>query len=379
MAAKYRKIDPRLWTDERFVELGPTEKLVAMYILTAQSNRCGLFAISNAMGSEQTGIDPDSYAIAFRKVCDTHHWEYDQTRRVVFIPTWFKYNPPENPKHLTGCLRDLHDLPQTALLERFKANTHHLPESCLEVFRIAMGIAIPIAMQYQEQKQEQKQEQEQKQKQEQSLSPRAGGCEAVAATAGEPLPNTARPRQPLARGGPPAPEPPEPARSTEAFATAAAEDVTDDERSAAYRAFDEWGAMKAPTGRGYPLQAEQSENRKVATLLEVLAQEPPVIHGGRQVPQHRLVPIVVEQLRKSGAKFPPRGVDYATAAVRNRLAEWAASGLSPADPKAASSGRIDYATAAVAKQMAQLPEVMEGVEKMAASLQRKPRGGSHAQ
>ncbi len=54
MATKYRKIDTRMWRDERFTRLSTEEKLVAGYCLTAQSNRCGIFVFSPAMAAEVT-------------------------------------------------------------------------------------------------------------------------------------------------------------------------------------------------------------------------------------------------------------------------------------------------------------------------------------
>lgn len=138
----YRKIDPRMWTDEAFAELEPVEKLIAIYCITAQSNRCGLFRFSMAKAAEDTGVTPDSYDIAMGKVCHTLAWKYDNQRRVLYLPTWFKYNPPENPKHLEGCLKDLHDLPQTHLLEEFARNTEYIPPHCTEAFGIAMQIAM---------------------------------------------------------------------------------------------------------------------------------------------------------------------------------------------------------------------------------------------
>ncbi len=155
MAAKYRKIDPRIWTDESFAQLDSTEKLVALYAITSQSNRCGLFRFSPGRAAEETALDADSYATAFAKVCDRLRWKYDQKRRVLYLPTWWKYNPPENPKHLHGCLDDLHDLPQTTLLKDFAANDRFIPDHSKPEFSIAMQ----IAMANQEQKQELEQEQ----------------------------------------------------------------------------------------------------------------------------------------------------------------------------------------------------------------------------
>ncbi|HEV7298698.1 MAG TPA: hypothetical protein VGN72_04975 [Tepidisphaeraceae bacterium] len=156
MAAKYRKIDPRIWTDEAFAELSSIEKLVALYTITAQSNRCGLFRFSTAKAAEETGLDSDSYDKAFGNVCHRLAWKYDSRRRVLYLPTWWKYNPPENPKHLKGCLEDLHDLPQSSLLTEFGKNDRYMPEHCRRDFSIAMQIAMANQEQEQEREQEQK-------------------------------------------------------------------------------------------------------------------------------------------------------------------------------------------------------------------------------
>lgn len=139
MAAKFKKIDPRVWDDESFAELNPGQKLVALYVVTAQSNRCGLFRYSHALAIEQTGIQSDSYQRAFGKVIDTLRWRYDERRRVMLLPTWWKYNAPENPKHLIGCLADLHDVPQTELLKEFWNNDKYLPDHCLPAWRDQKG------------------------------------------------------------------------------------------------------------------------------------------------------------------------------------------------------------------------------------------------
>lgn len=157
MAAKYRKIDPRMWDDEKFEEMEPMHKLVAINALTSQSNRIGIFKFSPAKSAEQCGMSLDSYAIAIAKVSQTLKWGYDKARNVLFIPTWFKYNPPENPKHFNGCLGDLHDLPQTTLLNVFLSNVSHVPPHCLSVLE-KLKDSYAIAMPNQKQEQEQKQD-----------------------------------------------------------------------------------------------------------------------------------------------------------------------------------------------------------------------------
>jgi hypothetical protein len=98
----YRKVDPRFWQDE-FQTLDATDKLMVLYLFTAKSNRIGCF-VSVISGGFTT-------------------WE-----PILFIPTWWKYNHPENPNNVIGNLGDLSDLPAFALVARFCWHTTHLSD-----------------------------------------------------------------------------------------------------------------------------------------------------------------------------------------------------------------------------------------------------------
>lgn len=43
MAQKYRKIDPRIWSDEGFATLSVPERLVALYLCAPHDNHCALW------------------------------------------------------------------------------------------------------------------------------------------------------------------------------------------------------------------------------------------------------------------------------------------------------------------------------------------------
>ena len=114
MAQKYRKIDPRIWRDERFAMLAPDEKLIALYCLTCPSvNRCGIFVFSPAMAVEELGNVPETFRERFGRVCRVLKWGWDEQHRVLYFPSWWRYNRPENPNVLKGNLEDLNDLPET--------------------------------------------------------------------------------------------------------------------------------------------------------------------------------------------------------------------------------------------------------------------------
>lgn len=152
---RYRKIYPLLWSDRDFGSLCTEGKLVALYILCGdQANRVGFYSLSFGLASERTGIDPDTFRIRFAKVCKTMKWRFDEAAKVVLIPNWWRWNPPENPKVLIGNLKDLLELPKTKLFKDFANNTAHLPPNLCDTFRER----ITIRLAYQEQEQEQEQE-----------------------------------------------------------------------------------------------------------------------------------------------------------------------------------------------------------------------------
>ena len=170
----YRKIDPRIWNDEKFSELSLYEKSIAIYILTAQANRIGIFKFSPALAAEDLGDDIKPISAGIEKVCEELGWKWSPARRVLYIPSWWKYNEPRNWKVLQGCLTDLQAVPQTDLISEFLVNKRYLPENqhqCLNDLKAIMSgskniktetrpddDAVNIATQEQEQEQEQEQD-----------------------------------------------------------------------------------------------------------------------------------------------------------------------------------------------------------------------------
>ena len=161
MAAKYRKIDPRIWNDEVFIGLDPLGKLIALHVLsTQQANRCGIFVFSLAMAEEQVmgeGLG-GGFRDGFHRVVKAFGWRWDPTARTLYLPTWWKYNPPESVNVLLGNLKDLEDLPQTPLLKEFCGNSKCLSGSVLKAFLERYPQPYPEPSPIQEQEQEQEQE-----------------------------------------------------------------------------------------------------------------------------------------------------------------------------------------------------------------------------
>jgi uncharacterized phage protein (TIGR02220 family) len=155
---RYRKIDPRFWKDEKIVTFSPEEKLVALYLFTGQSNRIGIFSFSPGEAAEDTGTLPPTFTERFRKVCQTLNIGWDETFRVLYIPTWWKYNPPENSNNVIGNLKDLDDVPNSSLINLFINNLEYLPESLRETFTETLTKRYPQRYPKRSPSQEQEQE-----------------------------------------------------------------------------------------------------------------------------------------------------------------------------------------------------------------------------
>ena len=163
MASRYRKIDPRIWTDEKFRQLTGEQQRIALYVLTAQTNRIGLFSFSPGKACEDLETLPPTFTKGFLKVCQTLNWEWDKEARVLYLPTWWRYNQPENANNVIGNLKDLDDLPETPLLERFSSNTACLSNDLIVTFTQTLAKRSPQRSPKRSPSQEQEQEQEQEQ------------------------------------------------------------------------------------------------------------------------------------------------------------------------------------------------------------------------
>lgn len=166
MAAKFRKVDPRAWTDERFRKLKSEEKLLALWMLTSvRVNRCGIVLWSPGLASEETGIPASRIDTVCHTVCHTLNWIHDTVSNTVFLARWWRYNRPDNPKALAGALSDLHDLPENGLKSSLVVAANDLPIGMREMYlshldTIYHTVSHTVSSQEQEKEKEQEQEQE---------------------------------------------------------------------------------------------------------------------------------------------------------------------------------------------------------------------------
>ena len=123
----YRRLYARILDDPDYLALDLLAKVVLFHVI-GRSNRIGLFKFSVAATAEDLNMPFDEVRQAFSRVLTTFEWRYDQPSKVLFIPTWWRWNEPSNLSHLVSLLKDLPDVPKTPLFEDFARSVTLLPE-----------------------------------------------------------------------------------------------------------------------------------------------------------------------------------------------------------------------------------------------------------
>lgn len=178
---RYRKIDPRIWNDEKFASLSHEAQRMFFFVLTHPSmTALGAFRISMSGMAAELGLDEKGFAKPFAELLSKGLVRYDERAFLLFAPNFLKYNPPENPNVIKGWAGAIDLLPECPLLltvlDRAKASASSTDaglkayENALERVRETLSERyskpLPKGMPKQEQEQEQEQEEEKKKEKE---------------------------------------------------------------------------------------------------------------------------------------------------------------------------------------------------------------------
>ncbi|AMR80227.1 hypothetical protein A2G96_05720 [Cupriavidus nantongensis] len=171
--ARYRKIEVRMWGDEKFRALSPLQpsaQALWVFLLTGPHTGPipGLFRAGRAALAEELDWPVEAFDEAFREVFREGMAKADWKAKVVWIPNALKCNKPESPNVVKSWASEWSQIPECALkreaFESLKANTCALSEAFgkafAEAFGMASGKASGKACGNQEQEQEQEQEQD---------------------------------------------------------------------------------------------------------------------------------------------------------------------------------------------------------------------------
>lgn len=167
---RYRKIDVRVWFDDKFRSLSDDGKLIWFYLLSNPNTTAipGLYRLSAEAAAADLGWTLERWLKGFAEPFRKGMAKADWTAHVVYIPNAIRYNPPENPNVVKGWTTALDEIPDCPLKnEAMERVWQTLPKGFPKPFRKGLPNQEQEQEQDQEQEQEQKQEQEQEQEQEQ--------------------------------------------------------------------------------------------------------------------------------------------------------------------------------------------------------------------
>lgn len=101
--ARYRKIDPRIWNDEKFMSLSHEGQRMFLFVLTHPAmTGLGAFRMSREGLKEELGLDSKGFTEPFQQLLDNGLVKYDERAFLIFAPNFLRYNPPENPNVIKG-------------------------------------------------------------------------------------------------------------------------------------------------------------------------------------------------------------------------------------------------------------------------------------
>lgn len=156
--ARYRKIDTRIWNDQKFNELSDNGKLAFFLLLTHPH-----LTPIGAMRASLPGLASE-LRWPFEKLQEAlnesyiHNMiQYDESASFIWIPNFLKYNQPESPNVIRSWENLLDYLPECTLKNHL---IKHIKSHVLKMtlpFREALSITFDKNIPNQEQEQEQEQ------------------------------------------------------------------------------------------------------------------------------------------------------------------------------------------------------------------------------
>ena len=112
--ARYRKIDTRIWNDEKFRQLDNTGKYFFMYLLTSpHSPPWGAYVIDDLYIQADLQLTQEKIQGCWEQLVKLGLVLRCKTTRLVCFPNWFKYNLPQNKKSAAACINGILSLPKS--------------------------------------------------------------------------------------------------------------------------------------------------------------------------------------------------------------------------------------------------------------------------
>jgi hypothetical protein len=142
----YRKIDVRIWNDDKFRKLSHNGKLVFIMLIThpVMTALGAMRATREGLGAELK-MHPEAFEEAFGEVMAQGLALYDESAPCIFLPNFVRYQAAESPNVIKAWAKQLEWIPECELKVRAVASVQAYTEGLSEGFREAFQKAFQQA------------------------------------------------------------------------------------------------------------------------------------------------------------------------------------------------------------------------------------------
>lgn len=158
--AHYRKIEVKIWNDQKFNSLSCNGKLIFFMLLT-HPHMTPIGAMRGTINglADELKMENKAFREGFGEALAKGIVKHDDTCSFLWLPNFLKYNKPESPNVIKSWLASVDMLPECdmkyASLLAAKGYTEGLTEGYGKAFNESFGKAMLNQKQEQEHKQEQ--------------------------------------------------------------------------------------------------------------------------------------------------------------------------------------------------------------------------------
>lgn len=138
---KYRKVETRIWNDERFRKLSDSGKLLFLFLLTHPhltslgAMRATIPGLSAELGWPENRCR-ETFAELMSESCGRSLVGFDEQASFIGLPNFLKYNSPENPNVVKSWSKSLEMLPECPfkeqLIEHARACVQDRARACVK-------------------------------------------------------------------------------------------------------------------------------------------------------------------------------------------------------------------------------------------------------
>ena len=157
--ARYRKVETRIWSDEKFRNFSDDAQLLFFFLLTHphMTSLGAMRATLPGLAAEKRWAEK-RFNKAFMEPLGKGMVKHNERAAFVWLPNFLKYNPPDNPNVVKSLGVALEFLPECGLKEELIQHTKKFVEGLSIPFQKALPVPFRNGMPIQEQEQEQEQE-----------------------------------------------------------------------------------------------------------------------------------------------------------------------------------------------------------------------------